>query len=340
MVNNRTKPEPQPLAGLAAVENYLCERRSPHILWHTILNNHSWSRPHGRGANVGPSITACKIFLQRRWGGSWTCRLDVPHSFTPGDGLPLRAEVEARTQREAGELVCRSALAHLLMQNPSKVLLRPKHWTVPLEKLVAGLPGVLAEHQALPVHRPVRARAPPVHARGAEREAGVSAAEVSTEMVSNDIADILRTWLRIYGGEVDPYALRNAPPGLVPHDDGFTACLAGVVDKQADMAWRPKDPGQNPEGIIISWASSSGSSANVLVTDLEGTASGIANATKAWGDEAGRHLESSGSGGGTSSMGPAPSQWLDGVIGDGAETPYASVASGSPGTCLHLHYLD
>ena len=59
---------------------------------------------------------------------------------------------------------CRNALAQLLMSSASLVVLRPKHWQISVADLVRGLPGVGAEHQALPVY--VRAR---------DREAGTQA---------------------------------------------------------------------------------------------------------------------------------------------------------------------
>ncbi len=328
--------EPQPLAGLEAVENYLSQHRQPYIPWHTILNNHSSTRPDARGGKTCHSITQCKTFVQTRWGGSWICRLDVPNSFAPGDGLRILVVIEAPTQAEAGQLVCRRAFAHLLVQNPARVVLRDKHWAISPARLVDGLPGVAPEHQPLPVRLPVRAeearaeaaglaeeevqeaqlveglpgvlpqhQALPVHLPVRAGEAGAEAAGLAEEERQEAVADVLRTCLQTHGGEFDPSAISHQRAGLDVDHMPLYAQLQGLlrpgqlrafVEKHPDFTWRPKNPGLSRPGMIITWSTSSGLSADGL--DLLGrAASGPANA---WMDQAGHDTKRPACGGGTS----------------------------------------
>ena len=110
-------PEPQPLAGLPAVEAYLQERHKGK--WHTTLNNHASTRPKGAGGALVRSVSECKSYTELLFAdANWKCSLHLPNSFTPADG-------EGATQDEASENTCRKALAMLLLQSPSQVVLRP-----------------------------------------------------------------------------------------------------------------------------------------------------------------------------------------------------------------------
>ena len=80
----------------------------------------------------------------------------MANSFAAGDGIRNQTFAEGSSKTEASELVCRKALARLLLADPSQVVLRPAHWTVSPDELLAGMPGVEPGHQALPVHVPIR----------------------------------------------------------------------------------------------------------------------------------------------------------------------------------------
>ena len=148
---------PQPLAGLEDLEAYLEQHRVRHISWHIRLNNHASTRPKAYGGPVVPAITNCTTFT-RLGSSTWRCELDMAYSFAAGDGIRLQEVAEASAKDEAHDLVCRKALARLLLTHPSQVLLRPSHWAVTPPELLAGMPGVEPGHQALPVHVPSRLR--------------------------------------------------------------------------------------------------------------------------------------------------------------------------------------
>ena len=259
-VGDITTPEPQPLAGLEVVETfveaYLSEHRVPSISWHTILNNHSSTRPKEYGGKVVQSVKQCKTSTQDA-AGAWSCDLDMPNSFAPGDGLRLQANVVAPTKREAEDLVCRQALARLLLANPSQVLLRPGHWTIGPSDLLGGVPGVDPQHQALPVHVPARLR-----------EAGAEAAGLSPDEVDQRVAATLRKCLETHGGQFDPSAISHKAAGLGPGDQPLYARLNSLlppgqlrafVDRHPAFSWRPKNPAQERPGMIITWATPSAS---------------------------------------------------------------------------------
>ena len=87
-----------------------------------------------------------------------------------------RVTAEGGTQDEAAENACRQAFAQFLLADLAHVVLRPKHWTIPPQALLGGLPqrfSLSMQHQALPVH--VRTR---VGEAGAEN---ASLSEVSLQ---------------------------------------------------------------------------------------------------------------------------------------------------------------
>ena len=168
-VSGAPSMQPRSLAGLAAVEDYIALHHTPGMSWHFTLNNHALTRPKEHGGSSANSVKACKTF-QQAGGGGWRCNVDLPNSFALGDGCQLHGVGAGATQQEASENACRHAMAQLLMFDASQVALRPKHWAIELSALVAGLPGVGAKHQALPVHVPLR-----------NREAGMEAAMLSSD---------------------------------------------------------------------------------------------------------------------------------------------------------------
>ena len=97
-------------------------------------------------------MTNYKTFLHAERGSAsaaWRCSLDLPHSFTPCDGRRLEVTGYGKTNKEASEVVCRRAMAVLLMTSPGDVVLRPPHWWISPSSLVKGLPGTDTAHQAL-----------------------------------------------------------------------------------------------------------------------------------------------------------------------------------------------
>ena len=196
MAASSEAPPPQPLSltGLPAVEDYISEHHVDHISWHITLNNHSSTRPKGRGGRLFPSVTECKTFEQPRGGAPWRCSLTLPNSFAPGDGRVLHTVGEGRTKDEASEHACRQAMAQLLLADASQVVLRETHWKVSPEALVQGLPlAPGTRHQALPVHVPARVR-----------EAGAEAASLSEDEVRERVTKIITDCLRAHGGTFDP----------------------------------------------------------------------------------------------------------------------------------------
>ncbi len=160
---------------------------------------------------------------------------------------------------------------------------------------------------------------------GPMREASADATGISVEEVSEDILDILRTWLRTHKSEIDPHRIANTSPGVTPEDDEFDAFLVSLVEKSPDLAWRPKNPGGDPAGMLIYWSASSGSSADALATDMGGAASGTANACM---EQAGRDTSRPASGGGASSDGAVSgvSSAGQGEIVAGEAAPFLSAA--------------
>ena len=98
--------QPQSLTGLAAAEEYIAQHHRPGVSWHITLNSHASTRPKEYGGSLVHSVQACKTF-QQTGGGDWSCNVDVPNSFAPGDGYQLHGEGQAkqetrRRRRHAG----------------------------------------------------------------------------------------------------------------------------------------------------------------------------------------------------------------------------------------------
>ena len=126
---------------LAAVEEYIQSTHVKYISWHCTLNNHASQRPQEFGGPLVPALSACKSYEEVAAAGAtvWRCSLTLPNSFAPNDGLRLYAEGVAHKQAEADERACRHASALLLSMNPVQVVLRPKHWNVQPEELLAHI---------------------------------------------------------------------------------------------------------------------------------------------------------------------------------------------------------
>jgi len=140
-------------------------------------------------------------------------------------------------------------MAQLLMLDASQVVLRPKHWAIELSALVAGLPGVGAKHQALPVHVPLR-----------NREAGMEAAMLSSDQVDARVAIIIQETLHANGGWFDPAWVSHKRQGQPPEAERMysrlnklllSGQLKPFLDRHPEFAWQP---GRNGKGMVVTWS--------------------------------------------------------------------------------------
>ena len=253
-----TALEPPSLAGLPTAEAYIAQHHAAHISWHITLNNHMSTRPKMYGGKLVPSVTDSKTFTQIVPGSAsasapssasanWHCSLDLPNSFAPGDGLRLQAEGFGRTKDEASELACRQAVARLLVENPSQVVLRPKRWNIPITDLLVGMPSADAPHQALPVHVPARSR-----------EAGADAQVLSAAEVDDRVAEILRQCLTTHGGSFDPSRISHKAVGLGPADERMYSRLNKLLLPEGLRPWVEKHPEfawarSGAKAMVITW---------------------------------------------------------------------------------------
>ena len=184
----------------------------------------------------------------------------MPNSFARGDGRVLHSTGEGGTKDEASENACRQAIAQLLLADPSQVLLRPKHWTIPLNALLEGLPQHLdapaTQHQALPVH--VRARVV---------EAAAEAASLSEDQVRERVTDIIKQCLNAHGGSFDPSQIRHKNLGLLPSGERMYSRLNKLlqpgqlrefVDGHPEFEWHQKET----RGMVVTWADEAASAAS------------------------------------------------------------------------------
>ena len=130
----------------------------------------------------------------------------------------------------------------------SQVVLRPCHWTIAPDALVAGLPGVAAGHQAPPVHAPTR-----------DRESGAEAAALPSDEVEARVADIIRDTLRAHWGWFDPAKINHKRLGLQRDDERMYSRLNKLllpgqlklfVDRHPEFAWQK---GYDGKGMIVTW---------------------------------------------------------------------------------------
>ena len=182
---------------------------------------------------------------------TWRCILVLPNSFAPDDGRVLEATGEGGTREEASENACRQAFAQLLLEDPSHVVLRPKHWTISPAALLEGLLGT--QHQALPVHVPARVG-----------ETGAEAASLSEDQVRERVTDIIKQCLNAHGGSFDPSRIRHKNLGLSPSDERMYSRLNKLlqpgqlrefVDGHPEFEWHQK----GPRGMVVTWAEAAAS---------------------------------------------------------------------------------
>ena len=92
--------------------------------------------------------------------------MDLPHSFTPGDGRSVEATGDGKTKGEALEVACRQCMALLLITCPRDVVLQPLDWWIPPSTLVKGLLCTDLVQHSLPVHGPACAQGDGVDTAG------------------------------------------------------------------------------------------------------------------------------------------------------------------------------
>ena len=196
-------------------------------------------------------MTECKRYEHIAPGtasAAWRCSLDLPHSFSFGDGQRIETTATASTKDEASELACRRAVAVLLSTSPGDFVLRPAHWRISPDELLERLPGTDTVHQALPVH--VRARS---------LEAGVDAAELTESEVNERVAALVRWCLNAHGGAFNPARISRKALGQEPGEEPVYSQLnklltpgqlRSFVDSHPEFSW--SKIGQR--GMLITWA--------------------------------------------------------------------------------------
>ena len=113
-------------------------------------------------------------------------------------------------------------------------------------------------HQALPVHVPIRL----AEGNSAEAEG------LSPQQIEEKVAEILRLCLETHGGQFDPSAISHKTAGLTAKEECLYSRLnkllapgqlSAFVNKHPEFVWMTKKYGRGPSGMIITWATASGS---------------------------------------------------------------------------------
>ena len=154
-------------AGVAAVERYVEQHHKGS--WQSTLNNHTSKCSKVDGEPLVNSLTKCMTFVHIEpdsASAAWRCSLDLPHSFTPGDGRSVEATGYGKTKGEALEVACRQCMALLLITCPRDVVLQPLDWWIPPSTLVKGLLCTDLVQHSLPVHGPACAQGDGVDTAG------------------------------------------------------------------------------------------------------------------------------------------------------------------------------
>ena len=200
------------------------------------------------------SVKECKTF---RAPGSasafWECSLDLPNSYAKDDGIRLCVTSEGSTQELADENACRLAFAHLLMDSPGLVVLRPKHWNIPSQELLDKMPVAVPPPQALPVHvNPKQVKM--------KREAGTQRYTDPADVWSEQVAKVLREILRTHARTFDPSSIHYSWMGRRSYQEHMYeklnqllekgGGLRNFVDNHPEFTWQRH--GKN--GMVIKWA--------------------------------------------------------------------------------------
>ena len=221
-----------------------------------MLNNRASTRPKAHGGPLVPAVTKCKEYAAS--GAEWRCTLTSPNSCAAGDGRRVVVTGEGASKTAASELVDLRAVASLINESPSEFLLRPAHWKVPPDELVANLPRADpasgGHHQpALPVHTA------PARLRGAG--SGADAPDADARLAAH-----VRDCLKTHGGEFDPPHISHYKMWWSGKSDerehekfnellargGLKPFLDNNRHSDDEFAWFPKNAGK---GMVITWAS-------------------------------------------------------------------------------------
>ena len=253
--------DPPLAADLQAIEAYISAHHTG-VKWHFVLHNHASRRPQKYGGPLVLAVTNCKTFQKNEACSAtslWRCILQLPNSFQPDDGRRLEAVGEGRTKDDASEDACCKAFAKLSYEDSANVVLRPVHWKLPPDQLVASLPRSRGSHQALPVHISAR-----------QENAGAQAAVLSESERDALVTDLIRLCLNTHGGEFDPSKICHQKTGLGPEEERVYARLNRLllpgelrdfIGRHPEFAWRAVNPtwrhhlGVCFTGMRITWAS-------------------------------------------------------------------------------------
>ena len=163
----------------------------------------------------------------------------------------LETKFWSMTKQKAGEDASRLAFTYLLLESPDQVLLRPAHWNVSIEDLLANMRDSVPPHQALPVH---------VGAKRARMD-GESAAERFSDppdVWEGRVVKLLREILQHHKGSFDPARISHKAMGRGPEDERVYEELNRLlkpnelkvfVEQHSEFAWRST----GKKGMIITW---------------------------------------------------------------------------------------
>ena len=131
------------------------------------------------------------------------------------------------------------------------MILRPLHWNVPTEQLLAHMPECVPPHQALPVHVNVkRARM--------EDESGAARSSNPPNVWESRVEELLWEILNRHDGSFDPSSINHYYMGRKPRDDHTyeelnrllkPGELKTFVEQHPEFAWEPI----GKKGMIIKW---------------------------------------------------------------------------------------
>ena len=233
---------------------FLKEHHVATTSWHTVLNNTTGTRSKAQGGKVVRSLNDHKLF-EAQGAGSATpmirCTLQLPNSFAEDDGKKLEVTGVGANRDEASEDACCGAMVHLLCAEPTNVVLRPTHWTIPIGTLLTQFLERVGQTQPGTPHQPLA-----VHCR---RAAPTAEIEMDDDQKKQAIEEVLRRCLHTHDGEFDPSNISRKRYGLGPDDPPPWVILDAslnpgglrtFVEEHPEFAYRA----HGSKGMIITWA--------------------------------------------------------------------------------------
>jgi len=129
------------------LEDLLATHHSGVASWHLVLNNTSSTKPKVQGGPIFDSLK--KVKRSWRENGVYHCRIDMPCTFEPNDGLPFSVEgYDAEKKKAASQHACFRAIAHMLAADQRKVRLMDCHWNISITDLRKRITDVLHQFPA------------------------------------------------------------------------------------------------------------------------------------------------------------------------------------------------